>query len=226
MDTDTSNKIQSEFASATSTLKSRYENIEELIEEFPISSELSEEVKESLAVTDLFVENDIVLSTARANEFKNDAKSLFGDAQRILLIGTILAFAHLAVSLLFSSYGNYPDTVWPDVFLGFFRTVAAYGLLVLLGVAILKQGKAKLGQAEMLYEQMRADQTLRLLIYLKKGQVSTEEAMVILSLGSKDESSPSTVKEDSKASAGKITGDASKVASAVKSSLRRSKKAL
>jgi hypothetical protein len=223
MDTDTSKKIQSEFASATSTLKSRYENIEELIEEFPISSELSEEAKESLAVTDLSVENEIVLSTARANEYNKDAKSLFDDAQKVLLIGTILAFAHLAVSLLFSSYGNYPDTGWPDVFLGFFRTVAAYGLLVLLGIAILKQGKAKLGQAEMLYGQMRADQTLRLLLHLKKGQISTEEALAILSLGGKDESSSSTVKEDSKASSGAISGDVSKAASAVKSSLRRSK---
>ncbi len=174
---------EEDFVGATDRLKSRYEAIKNVKDHASNYSNYEKSANENLAVTDLFVEYDISFLTERADQHKRVGTILYFLGLGVFSLGAIIAFLHVFGHINPGGLGGLKSGDCVGMIQAIIKSFTAYGLLVLTGVTLWKQSKAKLDQSERIYEKRRANRILRLYIHLKKGEIDIDEMEKILEWG-------------------------------------------
>ncbi len=136
-----------------------------------------------LAVTDLFVEKAIAYLEKHARPYKFMGYAANASALLIIFLGTCLAVIQMlgikihwlprAVDLEIISQGK--SLPWTVVFSVFAKGFTAYGMVVLVSVALSRYGKAMHDQAERLMERRHALRQGRLFVHLNDGRLSVDQ---------------------------------------------------
>ena len=202
----------SDLEQATDYLIHRYKNIDILKEKFFKDPEFTDLEKEKLIVTDLFVEKDIQILTRRAKGHFKKGNIYFYITVILLIFGVSIA--------LFQMYNQFinPEVSileWSQIFQLFIKPFTAYGLLVFTAIALWRQSKAELDQAQRIYEKRRANRILRTFVYLHGGNINIDEIERILKWGTIDSNAFTNIKAEGKSPVGAITSDAVKQTSEI-----------
>jgi len=189
---------------ATKYLLERYGSIKELKDEFKNVSNLKEVEQENLVVTDLFVEKDIQILSRRSDELKASGNFYFKISISFFIFGTFIAFGQMIHQIVSNNVG---PLGWSELLQLTAKPFIAYGLLVLTAVALWKQSKAMLDQAERILEKRRANRVLRMFIYLHKGEIEIDELETILKWGTVDSNAFTAMVAEGKAPMGVLMSD-------------------
>ena len=189
---------------ATDYLKHRYNNINVLKNSFFEDPQIDDQIKEKLIVTDLFVEKDIHILTKRAQEHADKGYKYFMFAVGGLIVGALIAIAQLTYQI----FGPPAEVMhWSQLVQSFAKPFTAYGFIVITSVALWKQSKAELDQAERILERRRANRILRTLAYLHKGDIGVEDLKNILQWSAAETNAFTNIKAEAQAPLGALVSD-------------------
>lgn len=207
---DENQEVDAELTQAKMYLNQRYEALSELNTTFKneVASKGSSN-SEKIVLTDLYVEKDIGVQTERAKLYRLQGDWLFAFSAFILFCAFVFASHQLMHWKLFVDLGV--DVIsepkdWKGLVYFSIKSITVYGIAVLLAVTLWRQGKAKLDQAERIFEKRRTNRVVRLFVHLNDGELTIDQLEKLLAWSNVESTAFSNIKADGKAPLAHLVG--------------------
>ncbi len=125
-----------------------------------------------LAVTDLFVEKALAYLELEENDLKRRGRRYMRLGIMSYVIGAVIA-----IIILFKPFGvlaHFPSDEMANIS-DFTKSFSVLGMVVLLGVSLIRYGKSSIEQAQILFERRHALRQGRLFVHLHDGELGIDE---------------------------------------------------